>query len=54
MPEYEVTVIGEVKEVYAIQAESEDAARRLWTLGLLVGGESYDMEVDSIRQTEED
>jgi hypothetical protein len=54
MPEYEVTLVGEVREVYAVQAVSEDAARQLWTTGQLVLSESYGMDIDSIRQTEED
>ena len=49
MNEYIVTLLGEVKEVYLVQANSEQEAIERWEDGSLLNSESKGMEVHSVR-----
>ena len=50
MPEYKVTWRGHVREVYFVEAESEQEAREKWMDGSLDLSESYDGEVDEVEE----
>lgn len=50
MPGFEITMRGESREVYYIEAETEDEAREFWSTGQLMLSENTSMEFDSIEE----
>jgi hypothetical protein len=50
MTGYLVTLTGESREVYYVEADSPEEARERWNEGDLVVQESSSMEVDSVRE----
>jgi hypothetical protein len=53
MPNYLVELNGESREVYAVEAESAESARDLWSSGELVVSEAYGMDVVVVREDDE-
>jgi hypothetical protein len=50
MPGYAVELIGVAREVYYVEADSEDQARERWHEGILEISETSSMEVVSVRE----
>jgi len=50
--EYEVELLGEVREVYVLRAFSEQDARERWSEGKLLVSEASSMEIESVREVE--
>lgn len=50
MAQYLVELRGEAREVYVVEAESEDDARENWQQGTLDLTECYGMGVESVRE----
>ena len=50
MHTYTVTLRGESREVYVIEAENEDDARENWHQGHLDLSECYGMEVEKVEE----
>jgi hypothetical protein len=46
---YLVELRGEVREVYTVEADSEEEAREIWADGILEISEAYGMGVESVR-----
>lgn len=53
MPLYEIEMHGDVREVYLIEADTEEYARENWSEGELVLSEASSMECYSIKEAEE-
>ena len=45
MSKYRVVLVGEYREVYVVEAESEQDARENWENGYMVNSEASSMEV---------
>lgn len=54
MPQYRVTMTGESREVYIVEADSADDARDNWQSGFLIVQESSGMDLDSVELDEDD
>ncbi len=54
MAQYVVKLRGECREVYFVEAESEDEARENWASGWYQTTVSQDMEVVSVDKMEEE
>lgn len=50
MPHYLVELTGDVREVYAVEADSAEDARANWIDGDLVNSEAQGMSVYSVRE----
>lgn len=48
--EFEVVYIGTVREVYYVEAESEEEARRIWSDDEPLSSEVIDGGVESVRE----
>lgn len=51
--EYEVIYIGTVREVYYVEAESEEEARRIWSDNEPLSSEVIEGAVESVREVGE-
>lgn len=54
MARFEVELRGDSREVYEVEAESEEQARQCWHEGELILSEVFGMGVESVRESEED
>lgn len=52
MRDYEIEMHGDVREVYLVQAESEEQARENWSEGHLVLSEATSMEFYSAKESD--
>jgi hypothetical protein len=50
MAEYEVELVGEVREVYIVSAGDEEEAARMWPGGELKLSEASSMEVTNVKE----
>lgn len=50
MTEYKVTLTGEAREVYIVEAESADEAMARWETGWLESTTCFGMDVDSVEE----
>jgi hypothetical protein len=53
MPRYVVEMHGDVRELYSVEADSADEARKNWSSGDLVLSETMGVEVYSVTEEEE-
>jgi hypothetical protein len=50
---YEIELLGEAREVYQVEADSEEQARARWADGHLVVSEAYGMSIVGVEKTED-
>lgn len=53
MAQFEVVYEGSVREVYVVEADSEEEAREVWVDGWLASSEVYDGEVVDVEEMED-
>lgn len=52
MPGYLVTMYGDAREVYYVEAEDAETAAQNWSSGQLEIQESFGMDVDSVEEVD--